>query len=105
MGDSTRNERLRNEQEYDILCKAEQFVLTHSGLAGFRDMDSKKRIILRQQEIDEANQRRKEKEAQKLKAKKLMEQTSPAKEDKQLNGKVNQTPDPKATDPNKGQKI
>lgn len=73
-------------------------MLTHSGLSGYREMDNKKRIIMRQQEIDEANQKRKEKEAQKLEAKKLAEQKSPVKEEKGINGKVNQTPEPKKDD-------
>jgi hypothetical protein len=57
------NERIRNEQEYETLCKAEQFILTQSGLAGFKNQEEKNKLkVQREAEIEEINARRREKE-------------------------------------------
>ena len=36
IGEGSMKERIRNEQEYDVVCKAESFLMTHSGLASYR---------------------------------------------------------------------
>ena len=46
--EASKSERIKHEHEFDILCKAEQFLLTHSGLGSFRQAETKKRLILRQ---------------------------------------------------------
>ena len=48
LGESSARQRIKNEKEYDVICKAENFLLTHSGLASYREAEMKKRIILRE---------------------------------------------------------
>ena len=36
IGEGSMKQRIRNKQEYDVICKAESFLLTHSGLASYR---------------------------------------------------------------------
>ena len=52
---------MKNEMEYQVICKAQQFLLTHASFGKYREAETKKRLILRQQEIDENNKKRAEK--------------------------------------------
>lgn len=60
--------------EYEIITKAEQFLLTHASFASYREAEAKKRIIMRQQEIDENKKKRDEKEAAKMKKKAMIDE-------------------------------
>lgn len=60
--------------EYEVITKAEQFLLTHASFASYREAEAKKRIIMRQQEIDDNNKRRAEKEVAKAAQKNMMEE-------------------------------
>ena len=36
IGENSKNERLKNEMEYEVITKAEQFLLTHASFGSYR---------------------------------------------------------------------